>query len=310
MRARLISIVLLSNIYVSSALPGNSSLTKRYNLGPFDKGTQFETKDRGITLEVPPAIFCGDEKLKGVAQRLNPSKTYDVSLNGYLIELRKATPPQRRNMLLGNLKSAQNKLPAAPQQCQAQVTATTLRQLQVLNPLDRAWIVTIIKISIGTAIFGTTIDFRHFVPNMTQPFIAAGTVYLNVVFFAPLIEFVIDDINNRLPRDLSNIDEWQALAITMLQQTIQFVAQVIDWTTFERPDPRFVNGRVKRDDASCNGWDQGYANALSDLLPYVNGGSSIPVRPYSEVQSINNIQNKNACPNEYVETGSGEVAVG
>ena len=311
----IISCILLAS-HVSQSLPSSEKpqLGKRYDLGPFDKGTQFETTNRAVTIEVPRANFCGNEKLNGVAQRLNPKQTYNPSFNDYLTELRKAGIYQRKEMLLANLNKALDAIPK--EQCASQMKQDANRQLSELRGATRAWIVTLVKVAgFAASCVAINASLRGFVeqaPPVDQAFILALIRTFQTVILYPIVTLIIEDINNRLPRQLTSLDQWEAMAITMLTDAVRNIAG-LDGILPNVKDPQNTLVTVgsstgKRAEPNCTAFGPEETERFLHQASLMNGGSQLPIRPYTEVKALHDVKYPNACPDHFVEIGSGEVA--
>lgn len=281
--------------YYSSA----SSLSKRYNLGPLDKGTQFETLDRSITLEILAANFCGNEKLNNVAKRSNPSKTYSTDITSYLEELRKASPQVRKKMVLNNLEKVKNAANATERGENANTAIN--RQLLAMSPEQRAWINTAFKFSAETfylalvarGVLGNynsteTITYAEYGGGFLA--ILAKTVLLNILY-----EIYGDVFDRYLPQDLYNLDQWKALALTILAQALD-VELII-----QHQEPE---NKVRRGEVTCS-LNTIVLEPFVDQLQNFDGGDQMPIRPFADCQAIQSNPHPNACPNAFVEIGNG-----
>ena len=313
-----------------SADPETTLLMERASQGPFDKGTQYETKDQSITIDIPASHFCGDEPLINVAQRVDPTQVYNTTLNYYLEDLRNANVDQRKAMLLANLRNAKGQ---SPDLCTAPAKAGSRRQL-LSDPRRhsrrRTWILTLVKLGVlSISSFGITTIMRERVGNGTSPAVTSAG-FTTAVVADVLINALIDDINERqLPADLRSVDEWKAMGIVMFCSAISSFFGVVkqkmlDSTKRTGSQAELIPSRASSVEGSGRGRNNlpfrgNHQNSGSssgstkrqvcqaavpaslfedtlNILGNADGGNDLNIRPQSLVDAINDAPTKDACP--------------
>ena len=269
-------------------------LSKRYTLGPFDKGTQYESSDKTVTINIPAAHFCGDEELCDVAQRQDPTKSYSTSLNYYVDDLRKATISQRHEMVLANLRKVQDTIAVlCPSQSpsEADFDKASAQDAQK-NPSS---VVTLVKTdNKANTPFGINLVIRGTTFNGTKPpFMFAGIAAS--VSASQLVKGIIRDLQvHTTLKEMKQRDQWVAASLTMFAQSCISLFQRIQ-DRHVGPDPCAFYSQQQMEDMA------------EHMLSGFDGKDEFPVRPKSLVDAVNNAVTKDACPRQVVEGVSGEV---